>query len=210
MATLECEALAADVRGAPAPRADCELPVAGAPPDGELRPPRFPEVGTSGVTRIGAVVVGATPLREARAGDSAVPAAPDVGVWLGPEPGAEVAVFGEEVDARAPGLFVTGLDGPAVAALFAGEVGGVVDGVGGGGCIGDATTVGEVVGGGGATGVVGRVGAGAVLGVAAKKKAFPVLSTAAHDGPDTHEMAFRFPRRSRSVGADHAVPSSAT
>ena len=45
-----------------------------------------------------------------------------------------------------------------------------------------------------------------MAGATSKRNAFPLLSTAAQDEPEKHETAFRLPRRSSSVGVDHAEP----
>jgi hypothetical protein len=68
--------------------------------------------------------------------------------------------------------------------------------------------VGAEVGDGGETGVGVGIGgcAPAVAGTASKRSAFPFLSTATQDAPEMHETAFRWPRRSSSVGVDHAEP----
>ncbi len=81
------------------------------------------------------------------------------------------------------------------------------------GCTGDETGVEGPVGGaevtcGGEGGVGVGVGGGAVAaaGTALKTNAFPSLSTATQGEPEKHETAFRLPRRSISVGADHVAP----
>ena len=81
------------------------------------------------------------------------------------------------------------------------------------GAVGDATGVGGP-GGGADVGCCGEVGVGVtiggwpavVAGTTSKRNAFPLLSTATQDVAEKHETAFRLPRRSSSVGVDHAEP----
>jgi len=111
------------------------------------------------------------------------------------------------------------VEGPVVGALPDGEdTGGVPTGDDVGvvdvwvGSIGDATGVGAPegaeVGCCGEAGVeVGLGGSGAGLaGTTSKRNASPLPSTAAHEEPEKHETAVRLPRRSSSVGVDHAEP----
>jgi hypothetical protein len=60
----------------------------------------------------------------------------------------------------------------------------------------------------GEAGVGVRIGgcAGEVAGTTSKRNAFPLPSTAAQDELEKHETAVRLPRRSSSVGVDHAEP----
>ena len=103
-----------------------------------------------------------------------------------------------------------GPDGEETGVDATGDVVGVVDvGVG---CTGDATGVGDPVGGtdvggGEEAGVGVRIGGGATAGAGtSKRNAFPLLSTATHDESERQETALRLPRRSSSVGVDHAEP----
>ena len=138
-----------------------------------------------------------------------------VAVWVGANGDAE------EVEL---GCVVPGVAGAVVGALPAGDEPGAEvtgDDVGavdvGAGSIGEATGVGDPVVGaevdwGGEAGVDVGVGGWVVApaGTTAKRNAFPLLSTAAHEEPEKHETAFRSPRRSSSVGVDHPEPSEVT
>jgi hypothetical protein len=156
-----------------------------------------------GVVDVGAVVVGVVEVDVV-----------DVGVI-----GVCVGSMGE-ADTVGPELVVTGVDGLDVGVLpddeevdvepvdCPGEFDVWVVFVGGEDVVGDPDVVGEL-------GCCGEEGVDVgivpwllvVGGTASKTNAFPLLSTAAHDEVEMHETAFRLPRRSSSVGADHAVPS---
>lgn len=116
-------------------------------------------------------------------GVGAVPDGADTGAGAGDEVGVVDVWVGFVGDA-------TGVEGPVVGV-----------GVGCGEEVGAGVGVGVGVGAG--------VGAGApvVAGSPPKRNAFPLLSTATQDAPGEHETAFRLPRRSSSVGVDHAEPS---
>jgi hypothetical protein len=104
-----------------------------------------------------------------------------VGGVVGAELGA--VVVGLDTGLGDPVVGVTGTEGPDVGCVVVepGVVVGVGDGVG--------------------SGVV-------VLGTgSANRKACPLLSTAAHEPAGEHDTAFRWPSRSRRVGADQADPS---
>jgi hypothetical protein len=166
----------------------------GALPDGEETGAGPPGDDDVGVVDVGVVDVGVVDVWVGSVEDATA-----VGLRLvvpglaGPDVGA--LPDGEEMGAGPPGDDVGVVE---VCVGFVGEGADVGDRVGGAevGCCGDA---GVGVGMGGC--------AGAVTGTTSKRNAFPLLSTATQGEPETHETAFKLPKRSSSVGVDHAEPS---